>query len=267
MEALDPATLALLVANAFVAGAIDAIAGGGGLLTVPAMALAGIDPVAAVATNKLNATFGAASATIAFARAGHIDLRRQWPLALTAGLGGLAGAVALAHVPRALVAEALPVALVAVVAYFALAPGFGDKDRPPRLSLAAFGATLVPLIGFYDGVFGPGAGSFYMAGFVALCGYGALKASAYTKLCNLSSNLASLALYALAGHVVWQVGLVLAPAQILGAQLGARLAIANGARLIRPLLIAVSSALALRLALAPGQPVGEAMRSLWAQFF
>ena len=267
MEALGPGVLALLIANAFVAGAIDAIAGGGGLLTVPALALAGLDPVAAVATNKLNATFGTGSATWAFARAGHIDLRRQWPLALAAGLGGLIGALALAHVPRETVAQALPFVLAAVVAYFALAPGFGDRDRPPRLSLAGYAVTLVPLIGFYDGVFGPGAGSFYMAGFAALCGFGALKASAHTKLCNFASNLSSFVLYALAGHVVWTVGLLLAPAQFLGAQVGARLAIRNGARLIRPLLIVMSAALSLRLALAPGHPAGEALRAFWAQYF
>lgn len=266
MEGFGLDTLALLGLVAFVAGIIDAIGGGGGLLTVPALALAGLDPVAAVATNKLNASFGTASATLAFARAGHLDLERLWPLALAAGIGGLAGALALPHVPRALVSEALPVVLVAVALYFAFAPGFGDAGRRPRLSLASYGMLLVPLIGFYDGVFGPGAGSFYMAGFAALCGFGALKASAHTKLANFASNCSSFILYALGGHVVWLAGLIMAPAQFAGAQLGARLAIRNGARIIRPLLVITSAALALRLVFAPGNATGAALRRMWLQF-
>ena len=264
---LDPLSLAALGLVAFVAGVIDAIAGGGGLLTVPALALAGLDPVSVIATNKLNSSFGSGSSTLAFARAGHIDLGRMGPLALAAGLGGVAGALMLAHVPRDWAMLALPFILMAVALYFAFSPGFGDQDRTARVPLALCGLTLVPLIGFYDGVFGPGAGSFYMVGFAALAGFGAVRASAYTKLCNFGSNIGSFALYAFSGHVVWLAGLVMAPAQFLGSQIGARLAMRNGAWLIRPLLVLMSAALALRLALVPGHPAGEFLRRWVAGFF
>ena len=267
MESLGLEALALLALVAFVAGVIDSIAGGGGLLTVPALALAGLDPVAVIATNKLNSSFGSGSATLAFARAGHMDLARMWPLALAAGLGGAGGALALAIVPRQWAMQALPAILVAVALYFAFAPGFGDADRRPRLSVAVCGLTVVPLIGFYDGVFGPGAGSFYMVVFAALTGFGAIRASAHTKLCNFASNIGSFALYAFGGHVLWQAGLVMAPAQFLGSQLGARLAMRNGVRLIRPLLVVMSSTLALRLTFVPGHPLGEYLLGFARQYF
>ena len=264
---LDLATLAWLALAAFVAGAIDAIGGGGGLITVPALALAGLDPVAVVATNKVTSSFGSGSATLAFARAGRIEWRRMGPAALVAGLGGMAGALALPYAPSTLIARALPVLLVAVALYFALSPGFSDKNHPPRVAPGLLGITVVPLIGLYDGVFGPGAGSFYMVAFAALAGMSAIRASAQTKLANLASNFGSVALYAAGGHVVWLAGLVMAPCQFLGGQLGARMAIAGGARLIRPVLVTMSIGLAIRLASAQGHPLGDWFRGLTGHYF
>lgn len=251
---IGPETLAALALVAFIAGFIDAIAGGGGMLTVPALALAGLDPVSAVATNKLNGTLGAASASLAFARAGHFREPGIWRLPLAAGVGGVAGALALSHVPRDLVAAGLPVALIAVAIYFALSPRMRDEDGTARLSPGAHAALVIPLIGFYDGVFGPGAGSFYLMSLVALAGLGVVKASARGRLANLASNLASLAAYVALGQVAWTVGLAMGAAQFLGSYAGARSAMRNGARLIRPLLICVSCAMALRLAFGEGAP-------------
>lgn len=241
--------LLLLALVAFVAGFVDAIAGGGGLITVPALALAGLDPVAAVATNKVNGTLGVAAATLAFSRKGHYADAPVWPLALAAAGGSILGALALAHVPRDLVAAALPFVLVAVALYFALSPALGERDGAARVPASVMTFAVAPAVGFYDGVFGPGAGSFYMIGFIALLRYGAVKATAHTKLANLASNAASLATYALLGQVAWTVGLVMGLGQSAGSLLGARAAMKNGARLIRPLLVAVSLAMAARLAL------------------
>ena len=254
--------LLLLALVAFVAGFVDAIAGGGGLLTVPALALAGLDPVAAVATNKVNGTLGVAAASLAFARKGHYAGASVAPLALAAAAGSILGALALTHVPRELVAAALPFVLVAVALYFALSPALGERDRAARVPTAAVTFALAPAIGFYDGVFGPGAGSFYMIGFVALLGYGAVKATAHTKLANFASNAASLAAYAALGQVVWSVGLAMGLAQTAGSILGARAAMKNGARLIRPLLVLVCLAMAARLGLREG----GALRGLFAAF-
>src|SRR5690606_2141468 len=175
------------------------------------------------------------SATWSYASAGLVDLRRQLPWALLSLLGSVAGALLATVLPGEWLRAALPLMLVLIALYFAFKPDMGDIDRARRLPPVLFGLTMVPLIGFYDGLFGPGAGSFFMLAFVALAGYGVLKATAHTKLLNFSSNLGSLILFAAVGVVSWKVGLVMGAAQFLGARFGARLAMKNGARVIKPL--------------------------------
>ena len=243
----------LLIAAAFLAGFVDAIAGGGGLITLPVLLLAGASPLEALATNKLQGTFGSATAAVAYARAGQVRLQDQAGMAAVAGLAGGAGALVAHLVPVDVLRLAMPVVLVAVAVFFAVRPGLTDADRVQRLTPAVFGLTAVPLIAAYDGVFGPGTGSFYMLGFVLLAGYGVLKATAHTKLLNFSSNLGSLAVFVASGGVWWVMGFAMAAAQIAGAALGARVAVLVGARLIKPLLVAVSTLMALRLL---GQALG-----------
>lgn len=254
---IDPTLeiLALLALAAFLAGFIDSIAGGGGLVTVPALLLAGFAPVEALGTNKLQGLFGAASATIAYAGKGHVDLKRQLPSAALAGFGGVAGALLATVLPGDLLRILMPFLLVAIALYFALKPNMGDVDRAERLRPALFALAVVPAVGFYDGVFGPGAGSFYMLAFVALAGYGVLKATAHTKLLNFASNLGGFAAFALVGAVAWKAGLVMGAAQFAGARVGAHLAMAKGARLIKPLLVVTCIALAVRLLADPKNPI------------
>lgn len=257
MFELATETFALLAIAAFVAGFIDSIAGGGGLVTVPALMLAGFTPVEALATNKLQGLFGSGSATLAYAAKGHVDLRQQLPSALMAIAGGIVGALAATFVPAAILSAALPIVLVAIAIYFALKPNMGDIDRARRLSPFLFGALLVPAIGFYDGIFGPGAGSFYMLAFVSLAGFGILKATAHTKLLNFSSNVGGFIVFATVGVVVWKIGIVMGIAQFLGARLGAHMAIRNGAKLIKPLLVIVCVALAVKLLADPANPLRQ----------
>lgn len=254
---IDPTLeiLALLAFAAFVAGFIDSIAGGGGLVTVPALLLAGLAPVEALGTNKLQGLFGAASATIAYAGKGHVDVRRQLPSAGLALAGGAAGALLATVLPGDVLRILMPFLLVAIALYFAMKPNMGDVDRAERLSPALFAVTVVPAIGFYDGVFGPGTGSFFMLAFVALAGYGVLKATAHTKLLNLSSNVGGFAAFALVGAVAWKAGLVMGAAQFAGARVGAHLAMKKGAGLIKPLLVVTCIALAIRLLADPKNPV------------
>ncbi|WP_304616104.1 TSUP family transporter [Paracoccus sp. (in: a-proteobacteria)] len=237
----------LLLGAAFAAGFVDAIAGGGGLITLPVLMLAGIPPAQALATNKVQGAFGAATAAISYAAKGLVDLRAQWRLALIAGLAGAAGAVLISSVPTDGLRLVLPVVLIGIAAFFALKPGLNDLDRVRRMAPWAFAATAVPLVGFYDGLIGPGAGSFYMIAFVTLAGYGVLKATAHTKLLNFASNIGGLIAFAVVGQPLWLIGLMMGAAQILGAVLGARAASRVGARLIKPLLVVTSTALALRL--------------------
>ncbi len=251
----DIQIMILLGLAAFVAGFVDSIAGGGGLVTIPALLLAGLPPVAALGTNKLQGLFGTASATIHYAANGHVDLRRQMPWAVLAFAGGIAGALLATVIPGGILRAALPFILVVIALYFALKPGMDDIDRAERLSPLVFGLSIVPLIGFYDGVFGPGTGSFFMLAFVSLAGFGVLKATAHTKLLNFSSNLGGFVLFAFAGAIYWKIGLLMGVAQFLGARLGAGLAISNGARLIKPLLVVICLALAARLLADPTHPL------------
>jgi uncharacterized membrane protein YfcA len=247
--------LILLALAAFLAGFIDAIAGGGGLIAVPALLLAGLSPVEALGTNKLQGLFGSASATIHYAGKGHVDVRRQLPWAVLSFAGAVAGALCATIIPGELLSLALPFVLISIALYFALKPKMDDVDRAERMTPVLFGLTVVPLVGFYDGVFGPGAGSFFMLAFVALAGYGVLKATAHTKLLNFASNLGGFAAFAAVGVVSWKIGLVMGVAQFLGARLGSGLAMKNGAKLIKPLLVLTCMALAVRLLIDPAHPL------------
>jgi uncharacterized membrane protein YfcA len=259
MPELTIEIILLLVLAAFLAGFIDSIAGGGGLITVPALLLAGYPPVVALGTNKLQGLFGSGSATLAYAMNGHVDLKRQLPSAMLALLGAVLGALLATVLPADILRIILPPMLVAIALYFAFKPKLDDVDRARRMSPFMFGLTVVPLIGFYDGVFGPGTGSFFMIAFVALAGYGVLKATAHTKLLNFSANIGALVLFAAVGAVAWKIGLLMGAAQFIGARIGATLAMRNGAALIKPLLVGTCIALAVRLLWEADHPIRLAM--------
>jgi len=247
---IDPGLLLGLFGVAVGAGCVDAIAGGGGLMTLPALILAGLDPVSAIATNKLQGTAGSVSATVAFARRGLIRWPEAWPIALAAGLASVAGALCVSLLPRAVLDAAVPVLLVGIALYFATARRMSNEDAAARVTPLVFAATVAPLVGFYDGVFGPGAGAFYMVGFVTLLGLGVVRATAHTKLANAASNVGALALFAASGHVVWAIGLAMAAGAFLGAQM------------IRPLLVTIACAMALRLLSDPANPLRQAVLAL-----
>ncbi|MET0240805.1 MAG: TSUP family transporter [Sphingobium sp.] len=230
---------AAMTAAAMLAGFIDAIAGGGGLISVPALLAVGMPPVVAVGTNKLQSTFSVAMACFRFARTGMIDFRGQkWTVAIIFA-ASLAGAVVLQSVPNAVLGRIMPVLILCVVAYVLLSPRMTDADSHQRVGNAGY-APVGGAIGFYDGFFGPGAGSFYSTSLVALRGMGLTRAAANTKLFNFTSNLASLLLLAFGGHVLWLLGLVMAVGAMAGAWIGSHVAIRFGARVIRPLLITIS---------------------------
>lgn len=239
--------LLMLLGAAFLAGFVDAIAGGGGLITLPALLLAGASPIEALSTNKVQGSFGAATAAIAYARAGQVDLRAQRVPAAMALVAGLIGAFLATRLPMETLHLIIPVILIAVALFFALKPGLTDDDQVERIKPAVFTALFVPLVGTYDGMIGPGAGAFYMIGFVTLAGYGILKATAHTKVLNFSSNIGGLAVFAIFGATWWLTGIAMGIAQVAGAALGAKLALRVGAAVIRPLLVITAVALALRV--------------------
>ncbi len=247
MEFLELAPL--LFALALLAGLIDAIAGGGGLITVPALLWAGLPPVAALATNKAQAVWGSLAATLHFVREGAIDLRRAGFMVLCTFVGSALGALLVQHLGSELLARLVPLLLIGFALYFLFSPRISDLDSTQRISLPTFALTIGFGVGFYDGFFGPGTGTFFAMGFVALLGFGMRRATAHAKLLNLTSNLAALLFFLLGGHVVWSLALIMAGGQLAGGWLGAHLVIKHGARLVRPLLVVASLVISLKLLL------------------
>lgn len=250
-------TIALLFFVAFAAGALDAIASGGGLITLPALLMAGMDPLAALATNKFQSSAATISATIAYARRGLIDWKTGWPIALMAFAGSVVGAILASLMPKDAMQVLVPVLLILVAIYFYFSPKLSNDAQKAKLSFIVFCVTTVPVIGFYDGIFGPGAGSFFMIAFVSLMGYGILHAISYTKLANASSNVAALLVFGLQGAIIWPVALAMAVSAFLGAQLGARFAVKFGARIIKPLIIITCLVMAIKLLTDPDNPIRQ----------
>ncbi|AUX73256.1 sulfite exporter TauE/SafE family protein [Erwinia pyrifoliae] len=242
-----PGLLCVLFLVALLAGFIDSIAGGGGLLTVPALLAAGLSPAQALATNKLQSVGGSFSASLYFIRRKAVDLREQRLNIVLTFVGSLAGALLVQHVQGGILRQLLPLLVIAIGLYFLLMPRIGEEDRQRRLHGLPFALVTGGCVGFYDGFFGPGAGSFYALAFVTLCGYNLAKSTAHAKVLNFTSNLGGLLLFMLSGKVVWLVGLVMLAGQVCGARLGARMVLSKGQKLIRPMIVIVSAVMSAKL--------------------
>jgi uncharacterized membrane protein YfcA len=235
-----------LTATAVITGFIDAIAGGGGLIMMPALLFAGLTPLQALATNKLQSVFGTGIALRNYCHSGLVD----WgPNRLTVALvfgGAAAGCIVVQRIAPGLLALLIPLLLVASAIYILLSPRMTDEDAQQRLGSRGY-APVGAAIGFYDGFFGPGTGTFFSTTLVALRGYGLTRATAVTKLFNFTSNVASVLFFALGGKMVWLLGLCMALGAMLGGWIGSHTALKFGARLIRPLLVTISLALTVKL--------------------
>ncbi|MBJ7539227.1 TSUP family transporter [Marinomonas transparens] len=238
----------LLFATAFVAGVIDAIAGGGGLITVPVLLAAGLSPAEALATNKLQGCAGTVSASYHFIKKGKVKLSDMWlPIAMTA-IGAISGTLLVSYLDSSLLLKAVPVILIAVAVFFFFLP----KIQPyiaSKLSLShiQFAFIIGTSIGFYDGLIGPGTGAFFSTAYLCLMGLTLVSATAHTKILNATSNLSSLAIFAFTGHVIWALGIVMGLGGWVGAQIGSRLVITKGAKLIRPMVILMCLAISVKL--------------------
>ncbi len=244
---MDLAAIVLLSAAALLAGLVDAMAGGGGLLTLPALLVAGLPVPLAVGTNKGQAVFGSGAALLAFWRADRLEPQRIPLLFFSGFAGSLGGAWAVTLLSPALLKPVVLVLLVLVAGALALRPSMGALQRKvggrPMLRSVAIGAA----IGAYDGFLGPGTGTFLILAFVTWLGDDLVGASAHAKVVNFASNLAALLLFAAKGLVRWELALPMAVAQALGATLGARLALRGGDQVLRWVVLAVVTALALKL--------------------
>lgn len=246
--AADPLILVVLMLVAFLAGFIDAIAGGGGLLTLPALLTAGLPPHLVLGTNKLCATFGSATASLTFYRRKLFD-PKQWRFALLATAIGAALGAGLAHwIPAHWLNQMLPLIVFACGLYLL----FSQVPTTPKDE----GATIAKrrqwpqglALGFYDGVAGPGTGAFWTVSNMLLYPLDLLRASGVARSMNFVSNAMALTVFIISGQVAWALGIGMGFALMAGAYLGARTAIQGGSKFIRPIFISVVLVLSLRLA-------------------
>jgi uncharacterized membrane protein YfcA len=239
--------LGLLFLVAIAAGFIDAIAGGGGLLTIPALLFTGMSPVQAIATNKLQACFGSFTATRYFIKQNLVSPSKQLWGILAASIGAVLGAIAIQLFDSSLLITLLPFALIVIAVYLVLAKNFGQSSEKPKLSEKKFNASFVTGIGFYDGFFGPGTGTFFTLSYCKMRALNMIQATAHAKLMNFTTNIVSLFIFILSDQILWQVGLAMALGQIIGARVGAVTAIKQGTNFIRYMTVAVCIAMSISL--------------------
>ncbi len=209
--------LTFLFFAAFVAGFLDTLAGGGGLIALPALMMSGIAPLSALGTNKLQGTMGTATATYMMLKNKKVRWNDVKFLMLTAFTGAVLGTIAVQFINTDLLTLVIPAVLLMTAIYFLLSPLPQEGISTPRVSKGRYQKVIVPTIGWYDGMFGPGTGSFFALAGVSLRGHGLIDATAVAKTLNFSTNIASLIVFLFAGKVVWLIGLLMMVGQFVGA--------------------------------------------------
>jgi uncharacterized membrane protein YfcA len=249
---ISPWLYPLLFVTAFVAGFVDSIAGGGGLITIPVLLSLGLTPQDALGTNKLQSTFGSGSATWHYGRAGLIDFKACFAgigfTAVGAGLGTwLVVTMGRNEAGKDVLRQIIPWLIIAIALYMLLQPKIGETDLRPRMTSGLFHFVFGLGLGFYDGFFGPGTGTFWALAYMVLLGFNMTRATAHTKLMNFTSNVVSLGAFLAAGHAYFGAGLCMGAGAWLGARLGSRVAIKKGVKFIRPVFIVVALVITARL--------------------
>jgi uncharacterized protein len=243
--------LALLALAALVAGFVDAVVGGGGLIQLPALLLGlpGATPVQVLATNKLASICGTSVSSVTYYRRVRPDPKTFGPLMVLAFVGSAGGAALASKLPSEAFDPIVLAALVIVGAYVLFKPDLGGDTLLRHTGHRHTGiAMLTGLgIGFYDGALGPGTGSFFVFTLVGLLGYSFLEASAKSRMANWATNLAALCVFVPQGAVLWKVGLVMGAANLIGGYIGARTAVAQGAGFVRVFFMLVVSAFIVRI--------------------
>lgn len=251
---LTLATALFLLAASFFAGFVDSIAGGGGLIQLPAL-LIGLpksETAVVLGTNKLSAVFGTTTAAALYRKQIKPDPKILIAMGLPAFLGSAGGAVLASKIPTSSMRPMVLVLLIIVAVYTWFKPDLGKFENlrhlpKRRVQIAAIAGVL---IGFYDGVFGPGTGSFLMLILVASLGYAFITASAIAKVVNVATNVGAIMVFGINGAVLWQIGIILGIANITGAVIGARLAIKGGSTLVRKVFLLVTVALIVKVGIA-----------------
>jgi hypothetical protein len=229
----------ILFISGFLAGLIDAIAGGGGIITVPILLALGYPPHIALGTNKFQASFGSFTASYYYIKKNVVELKDTATGIIFTLIGASSGVVVVQQVSSELLGKLIPFLMVIIILYSFLKPDLGEKDKQPLISEKFFFLLFGLLLGFYDGFFGPGVGAFWAVALISLLGFNLLKATGYTKIMNFTSNISSLVLFLLWGNVLFTAGVIMAVGQVLGSKVGAKLAITKGVGFIRIVFIFV----------------------------
>ena len=236
--------IACLFFVALIAGFIDSIAGGGGMITIPSLLLAGASPLETLATNKLQSSFGSFSAARYFYNKGYINLKESLPNIIIVFLLSGAGTISVQFIDTNALQKFLPFLIMAFGIYFLFSPQVNNEDRASHKRLFILALCV---IGFYDGFFGPGTGSFFLLALIMLAGSNITKSLAQAKLYNFSTNLASVLFFAFSGNMLFGIGLIMALGQFIGANLGAKMALKYGVKIIKPLIVLVSFIMSIKL--------------------
>lgn len=249
-ESVQLTTLIMIVLAGFAAGWIDAVVGGGGLIQLPALLLVpGITPVQALATNKMGSIFGTTTSAVTYYRRVGPDLKTAMPMAVIALAGSFGGAVLAANLPASVFKPIIVVALIAVALFTALRPNAGELTalRHDGHTHYVVACAIGAVIGFYDGLIGPGTGSFLVIALVSAMGYAFLEASAKAKIVNMATNAGALFFFLPHGSLLWGVGAVLGLSNMAGGYLGARTAVKQGSGFVRIVFLIVVGALIVKL--------------------
>jgi uncharacterized protein len=249
-ESIEAATLIMIVVAGFAAGWVDAVVGGGGLIQLPALLLVpGITPVQALATNKMGSIFGTATSATTYYRRVGPDLKTAIPMAVIALVGSFGGALLAANLPASVFKPIIVVALVVVALFTALRPDAGELTtlRHNGHKHYVVACLIGAVIGFYDGLIGPGTGSFLVIALVSAMGYAFLEASAKAKIVNMATNAGALLFFLPHGSLLWGVGLLLGVTNMAGGYLGARTAVKKGSKFVRVVFLVVVAALIIKL--------------------
>jgi uncharacterized protein len=246
MTVFSPETLMLLFAVALLAGCLDTLAGGGGLIVLPALLLAGIPPLQALGTNKMQGTMGTAMASYMMIRHRRVQWSEVKLIMFTAFLGAAAGSVVVQFMDTTNLSFIIPVVLIFIAIYFLFSGRLLSVITPARISSSTYRCAVVPLIGSYDGLLGPGTGSFFALSGVALQGKNLLDATAVAKTLNFATNIASLIIFILAGKIIWMAGFVMMAGQAMGAWIGSHILFRINLLYLRLLIVFVCIAMLVR---------------------
>lgn len=238
-----------LFSVALVAGFIDTLAGGGGLITIPSLLLCGVPPLQALGTNKFQSVIGTATATYMLHKSKAINWQYMKLPLLYVFIGSALGTIAVQFIDKRALSFVIPVVLIIIATYFLLSPLFPAENSKILLSEKTYSKSIIPLIGAYDGMFGPGTGSFFALAGVALRGKQLIDATIEAKPLNCATNFASLIVFLFSGHIVWVLGFSMMLGQFIGARLGARMLFKINKNILRYLIVCMCLGMLIKISL------------------